>query len=54
LSYEDNVRSDEDDYKEPAAKWIYKKKKKWLPIEKSDQQIIKDLVINSEERVPEK
>ena len=32
LSYEDNVTSDEDGAKEPASRWIYKKKKKQLPI----------------------
>ena len=48
LSYEDNVTSDEDGSKDPTGRWIYKRKNKWLPIEKPDQQIIKDLVINSE------
>ena len=54
LSYEDKDTSDEDDVEEPAARWIYKEKQKWLPFENPDQQIIKDLVINSEENVPQK
>ena len=54
LPYEDNVTSDEDGTKEPAARWTHKKKKKSLPIEKLDNQIIKDLVINHEDHVPEK
>ena len=54
MPYEDHVTSDEDGAKEPTTKWIYKKKKKWLPIEKPDQQIIKDLVTNSKEYVLEK
>ena len=52
LSYQDKDTNDEDDVEEPAAIWIYKKKGKQLPFEKLDQQIIKDLVINSEEHVP--
>ena len=54
MSYEDNVTSDEDGAKEFVSRWIYKKKEKRLPIEKPDQQIIKDLVINSEEHVWQK
>ena len=54
LSYEYSVTSDEDGFKEPTSRWIYKKKKKRLPIEKADQQIIKDLVINNEKYVLEK
>ena len=54
FSCKDDVIGDEDGSKEPTTIWIYKKKKKWLPIEKPDQQIIKDLVINSEEYVLEK
>ena len=46
--------SDEDGAKEPTTKWIYKKKQKWLPFENTDQQVIKDLVINREEHVPQK
>ena len=46
--------SDEDGAKEPVARWIYKKKKKQLPIENTNQQIIKDLVINNKEYELEK
>ena len=54
LSYEDKDTSDEDDVKEHAVRFIYKKKKKRLHFEKPNQQIIKDLVINIEDHVPEK
>ena len=37
MSYENNVMSDEDGAKEPATRWIYKNKKKRLPIEMSHQ-----------------
>jgi len=37
-----------------VAKWIVKKKKKHLPIEKPDQQIVKDLVINTKQQMPAK
>ena len=54
LSDEDKVTSDEDGVEEPTSRWIHKKKNKRLPIENPNQQIIKDLVINSKEQVPEK
>ena len=53
-SYKDEIISDEYNAKELAGKWIFKKKEKWLPIEKLDQQIIKDLIINTEEPLPDK
>lgn len=53
-SYKDDVTSDEDNIEKPLARWIFKKKQKQLPMEKPDQQIIKDLIINTKERVPDK
>ena len=32
-SYKDDISSDEDNTEEPMARWIVKKKKKWLRME---------------------
>ena len=53
-SYKDEFTSDEDNTEEPMARWIFKKKHKQLSMEKPDQQIIKDLIINTEEHVLDK
>ena len=53
-SYKDEVTSDEDNVEEHVSRWILKKKQKRLPMEKQDQQIIKDLIINTEDHVPNK
>ena len=53
-SYKDEVTSDEDNVEEIVARWIFKKKHKRLPMEKPDHQIIKDLIINTEEHAPDK
>ena len=53
-SYNDEITSDEDNTEEPMANWIFKKKHKRLPMEKLDQQIIRDLIINTEEHALDK
>ena len=53
-SYKDEVTIHEDNSEEPMARWIFKKKQKRLPMEKSNQKIIKDLIINTEEHALDK
>jgi signal recognition particle GTPase len=49
-SYEDGFSSEEDNPEERVARWIVKKKKKHLLIENLDQQIVKDLIINTKQQ----
>ena len=51
-SYEDDFSSEEDNHEETMAIWIVKKKRKCLPIEKLDQQIVQDLIINTKQQEP--
>ena len=53
-SYKYDISRDEDKTEEPIARWIVKKRQKWLPIEEPDQQIVKDLIINTEQHVLDK
>ena len=46
-SYEDDFSSEQDNPKELVVRWIVKKKNKHLLIEKPDQQIVQDLIINT-------
>ena len=52
-SYKDDVTSDEDNIEEPMSKWIFKKKQKRLSMKEPNQQIIRDLIINTEEHAPD-
>jgi hypothetical protein len=53
-SYKYEVTSDEDNTEEPMSRWILKKNQKRLSMKEPDQQIIRDLVINTEEHAPDK
>ena len=49
-SYEDEFSSEEDNPKESMARWIFKRKRKCLPIEKPNQQMVQDLIINTKQQ----
>ena len=46
LSYEDDLSSEEEGPTKLVTKWIIGKKRKCLPKEQPDQQLVKDLIIN--------
>ena len=48
------MSSDKDNLEELVARWIVKKKRKHPPIENLDQQIVKDLIINTKQQDPTK
>ena len=45
--YEDDMSSDDDNSEVIVSRWIVRKKRKCLPIEKPDQQMVQDLIINT-------
>ena len=52
--YEEDSSNDEDFTSQPKVIWTVKKKKKGSKVEKMDNVIIKDLIINDREYVLEK
>ena len=51
-SYEDDVSSKEDGPEESVSRWIIGKKRKRLPQDQPDQQMVKDLIINIKQEEP--
>ena len=50
--YEDDFSSEQDSLEEPVARWIVRKKRKRLPIEEPDREIIQDLITNTKQQEP--
>jgi hypothetical protein len=52
-AYEEVSTSDEDFTVDPKVIWMIKKRKNQLEVEEADNVVIKDLIINDKEDVPE-